>query len=352
MRMRRGTAASTSTPTDPPVTQAPVEPEADPEEPEVAPEPERPPFTPIAPEEVEVTRDVRYGADRDGFHPALLDVYKPPGDGLWPMAMLFIGGAGQGGPGRGGIDERQARLIASQGAVVFNPSSAGVSASIEAYESRFIEDPGVSCATSFAVANAADYGGDPDHLTLSGISSGAIYAAMVAMAENPPGEEYCLVPPEPVEPDTLVLWEGDWLLGYPGWDGALEANPTFFPDEWVLGQIRAGLPSTWHVLMGAPERVTGPRLAVGDPFGTGDECGRPIAPGEGGLQVPGGMCRWFELRDPTGDLRREFDELGFHDDGWLTVSEQSVLFAEHLEAAGVDHTLTAYVDLIANGTPR
>jgi hypothetical protein len=29
----------------------------------------------------------------------------------------------------------------------------------------------VSCATSFALANAAEYGGDPDTLTLSGISS-------------------------------------------------------------------------------------------------------------------------------------------------------------------------------------
>lgn len=175
-------------------------------------------------------------------------------------------------------------------------------------------------------------------------SSGAIYAAMVALAEEPPGEEYCLVPPEPVEPNALVLWEGDWILGYPVWDDALEDNPTFFEDEWVLNQIDAGTPSTWHVMSGAPDRVIGPRLLVGDPFGTGDECGRPIEPGEG-IQPLGGMCRWFELRDPIGEMRREFGQLGLYDDGWLTVSEESLHFAERSEAAaGVEYDLTIFED--------
>lgn len=137
------------------------------------------------------------------------------------------------------------------------------------------------------------------------------------------------------------------MLGYPGGDGALEDHPTFLAEEWILNQIDAGTPSTWHVMSGAPDRVIGPRLPVGDPFGTGDECGRPIEPGEG-IQPPGGMCRWFELRDTTGEMRREFGQLGLYDDGWLTVSEESLHFAERLDAAGVEHELTIFEDATHN----
>jgi acetyl esterase/lipase len=252
---------------------------------------------------------------------------------------------------------------------VFAPDNGGVSAIFASLELRFLEDSGASCATSFALVNAATYGGDPADLTLAGVSGGAMYAAIVATEDDPLGAEYCLVQPEPVEPRALVLWEGDWVLA-PWWDDALEADPDFYEDEWVLNQLPSGLESRWHVLSGPADRESRERFAVGDPFGTGDECGRPLA-GEPGMQpTTGTMCRWFELRDPSGDLRREFGELGFFDDGWLTITEASVLFAEHLEAAGIDHTFeifedaehemsspsgaaeAAYVDLIVNGTPR
>jgi acetyl esterase/lipase len=229
----------------------------------------------------------------------------------------------------------------------------------------FLEDQGASCATSVALENAAEFGGDPDEMALAGASGGAIAAAQVAIADDPPGEAYCLVPAEPVEPRAVVMWEGDWILG-PWWDNALEANPSFYEDEWVLNELDADLESTWHVMAGLPERVGRYRLAVNDPFGTGDECGRPLN-GEPGFEPipPGTMCRFLELRDSTGDLRRDFDRLGFYDDGWLTITESSVLLADRLDAAGVDHTLTiigggthddmtlegqeAYIDLIVNG---
>ena len=77
-------------------------------------------------------------------------------------------------------------------------------------------------------------------MTLAGASGGAIAAAQVAIADDPPGEAYCLVPPEPVEPRAVVMWEGDWVLGS-WWDNALEANPSFYEDEWVLNQLDAEL---------------------------------------------------------------------------------------------------------------
>ena len=323
-----------------------------------------PEFTPIAPEDVEVTRDVRYGTSRgEDYRDPLLDVYAPPGEGPWPTVMMFH--AGLGAVGGKEIVETDARLAAAQGAVVFAPDLGGFSINIAWMQFPFLEDQGASCATSFALENAAEFGGDPDEMALAGASGGAIAAAQVAIAEDPPGGAYCLVPPEPVEPRAVVMWEGDWFLG-PWWDNALEANPTFYEDEWVLNQLDTDIESTWHVMAGSLEREGLQRFAVNDPFGTGDECGRPLD-GEPGMEPipPGTTCRWLELRDPTGAVRRELDRLGFYDDGWLTISESSVLLADRLDAAGVDHTLTiiegaphedmtpegqeAYIDFIANG---
>lgn len=321
-------------------------------------------FTPVTPEEVEVTRNLRYGTTRgEDFRDPVMDVYAPPGDGPWPTVMMFHSGAGVYG-GRETV-ETDARLAAAQGAVVFAPDLGGFSINIAWTQFAFLEDQGASCATSFAIENAADFGGDPNEVTLAGASGGAIAAAQVAIADEPPGEAYCLVPPEPVEPQAVVMWEGDWFLGS-WWDDALEANPSFYEDEWVLNQLDAELESTWHVMAGPPQREDGYRYAINDPLGTGDECGRPLD-GEPGLEPipPGTMCRVLELRDPTGDLRRDFDRLGFYDDGWLTISESSVLLADRLDTAGVDHTLTiiegaphddmtpegqeAYIDFIVTG---
>ena len=339
------------------------------EEPRTTPDATEPPqtvpeSTPIAPEDVEVTRDVRYGTSRgEDYRDPLMDVYAPPGEGPWPMVMMFHAGLGA-FAGKETV-ETDARVAAAQGAVVFAPDLGGFSINIAWTQFPFLEDQGASCATSFVLENAGEFGGDPNEVTLAGVSGGALAAAQVAIADDPPGEAYCLVPPEPVEPRAVVMWEGDWVLGS-WWDNALEANPSFYEDEWVLNRLDAELKPTWHVMAGSPERQGQYRYAIDDPFGSGDECGRPLN-GEPGFEPvpPGTTCRWLELRDPTGDLRRDFDRLGFYDDGWLTITESSVLLADRLDAAGVDHTLTiiegashddmtpegqeAYIDFIVNG---
>ena len=71
---------------------------------------------------------------------------------------------------------------------------------------------GASCAVSYALANAAEHGADPETLVLVGHSGGANGAAMAGVRDATPIDD-CAVEMTPFVADRMVLVEGDWLLG-------------------------------------------------------------------------------------------------------------------------------------------
>ncbi len=293
--------------------------------------------TPMA---LEVTRDVRYGDDRDGFHPALLDVYAPVEPGPWPLVMMFHGGGGQ-FQDKSGVDP-VASVVASKGAVVVAPNTGGASADPDSRDFRILTDGAASCATWFGLDRAAEFGADPDRLTLTGFSGGANAAALVAITPDASAldTDSCHAPARPVSPDAVVAWEGDYLLA-PWWDNTLEANPAFYEEEWIWGRIGASsVDVDWHLVLGPPDRVGNDRLAVDDPFGEGDECDGAMTAGEPSVVAAGGMCRYFELRDPDRTLREAAIRLGLFDDGWLTIGDFTLLLADRLESAGLTTSVT------------
>lgn len=300
--------------------------------------------SPLVPMDVDVTRDVRYGDDREGFHPALLDVFAPADRGPWPLVMMFHGGGGQFQDKA--VVEPIARVVASKGAVVVAPNTGGPSANPNARDFRILTDGAATCATWFALEQAPNFDADPEDLTLSGFSGGANAASLLALAPDASGldVEFCQVSPRSVAADSVVAWEGDYALA-PWWDDTLEANPGFYGERWIWGRIDTSSDDViWHLVLGPPDRVGVERLPVNDPFGEGDECARPLAAGEEGVAAAGGMCRYFDLRDPSGDLRMAADRLGLFDDGWLTIGEFTLLFADQLEAAGLTTTVTVVDD--------
>ena len=84
----------------------------------------------------------------------------------------------------------------------------------------------ISCAVSFAAAHTAEYGGDPDHITLYGLSAGGNAVLMGGLAGVEPLDT-CAAPGPVVTPDALVPIDADWVLGG-GWDTQLSDDPEAF----------------------------------------------------------------------------------------------------------------------------
>lgn len=83
------------------------------------------------------------------------------------------------------------------------------------------------CAVLFAKANAAEYSGDPNHLTVIGYSAGGNAALMAAMSDLEPLET-CVTPGPGVDPQAAISIEGDLLLGAPVWDQEFIEDPEAF----------------------------------------------------------------------------------------------------------------------------
>ena len=75
-------------------------------------------------------------------------------------------------------------------------------------------------------ANTAEYGGDPGHITLYGLSAGGNAALMAGLAGADPLDT-CAATGPAVTPQALVPIEADWVLGG-GWDQQLSENPEAF----------------------------------------------------------------------------------------------------------------------------
>lgn len=262
-----------------------------------------------------VTRDIVYhsGSEEEWF-PPLLDIYAAPDGGEdLPVVVILHGGPGS-------IDKsyslysRLATDLVARGAVVFvaNWSSPLSSPDTDdALAGTLREVEGASCAVSYAVEKAVDYGGDPDRLAILGHSAGAMAASVLALRQSEQLPE-CSVEMRPLEVDRVVLWEGDWFFEDPYWDQWKDGIPT----------IRPGFtPWAW---MDADDK---PAVTLVTTKGGVAELQRcEVEPSEG----------WYPLRDPDGWFWERFQQIGAVADGCLDIGEVVSVLSDTLAAEGFE----------------
>lgn len=143
--------------------------------------------------EYEVTSDLTYA---DGV---LLDVYHPTAEGPWPVVVFAPGkGVGKNIVGYFGSS------YAERGAVAFVLTMSDDPPFLET-----VQD--IACAVRYARVTAADYGGDPDTVTLVGFSLGASAGAVAALSGDD-HTEGCVETDASALPHAFVGYEGpyDW----------------------------------------------------------------------------------------------------------------------------------------------
>jgi acetyl esterase/lipase len=302
------------------------------------------------PLEVEVTEDVRYHDDIEGYREPLLDVYAPTEGGPWPVVVMFHEG--------GGLFENKdqwdllAPLVAEQGAVVIAPTY-GIEqpedlSSFPVVEPSYFDVAPVerACVLAFVAETADDYGSDPTDVIAFGGSGGGSVAGRTVWDDNEL-DDGCLSQADPVVPHTLALVEPELMMSVS--DAELATGRTDFDEGTAWDDLARSEDTEVHLLLGS-EISLNHRFSVGDPYAD-EECGREIEPGTG-LDFPGdGECVWWELRDPDRAFREDAERLGFFDDGWFYVGEQSLLLADRLEAEGQDPTVTT-IEGLSHGIDR
>jgi pimeloyl-ACP methyl ester carboxylesterase len=267
--------------------------------------------------ELAIVRDVTYHTDTDlEWLPPLLDVYAPIGREGLPVVVMFHGGTGDIGKSYlAGL----ARATAEQGAVVFVPNygtTAAEWAVPEADASAAVAErelDAAGCAIAFAVATAADHGGDPQQLILFGHSAGG-QSGFTAGLRGPRDLPACVVEPVPFEVDGLVAYEGDWLMmGGPQpdelWGDELpKVLSAVTPWDWLEGDNRPNV----DLVVSAGGRQ---QLQRELPDHTGD---------------------WLARRDPDGQHTQRLQALGALDDDRVDVGELSELLAATMRELDYD----------------
>lgn len=262
---------------------------------------------------IEITRDVVYhsGSREEWFSP-LLDVYaaQDGGEGL-PVVVIFHGGPGAVDKGYS-MYSRLAIDLVERGAVVF---SANWSSPLshpdtdDALAGMFREVQGASCAVSYAVERAADFGGDPDKLVLLGHSAGAMVSSVIGLRQTDPLPG-CFVEMRPLEVDRVVLFEGDWLFQDPYWDQWKDGIPTirtaFTPWTWMDAEHKPAV--TLVTTKGGATELT--------------RCDVERSDG------------WYPARDPDGWFWVRFDAIGALEDGCLHLGEVASVLADTLAFEG------------------
>lgn len=132
-----------------------------------------------------------------------LDIHHPSAGGSWPVVVVLHG------VGVHRLDYTAfSTELAKAGAVVFNADWTVLASALDAATA------GAGCAARYAMAHAAEYGGDPERLIVVGHSAGAIYAGRIATGDDDPVGS-CPLDGE-VEPAALVLVAPAQLPGGPG----------------------------------------------------------------------------------------------------------------------------------------
>ena len=267
------------------------------------------PTTTPAAHEIRVFRDVRFMAERKADQPPLLDVYAPKQAGPWPLVVMLPGG----------FEHKEtymslwATRVAERGAVVFVPDWIRIhempptAKELRAVLVGMIGD--IAAAVRFARGTGARYGGDPGNLTLFGHSNGAMGATMEAFSRAP-ASKGGLKGAGSTIPESLVVFDGDYLLGDPSWDDLLAADPD-------LMQVY----TPWQYL---GRRVDFPVTVVG----SGDpDLSRPLGD-------PWAEDSWLAVRDPSGQLRRGLEGLDALQGDYSMNEDVLKLFVQRLEADG------------------
>lgn len=266
--------------------------------------------TTAPPTGVEAVWDLVYHPATEKLGEALVDVYVLPGAERAPVVVLFHG---HGCHRITSPYPALATALAELGAVVFVPDwEKGQPLTDTSREDLLAVVDGGACAVSYALAHAAEYGGDPERLVLFGHSGGANEASLVALREATPLPE-CAVPMTPFVVDGMVLWEGDWLVSSPDpWDGHGEDLPPLMEGA-----------SPWAWL------ATGPRMAV------------DLVTTRGG-QLEYKRCDLSDPdttywdRDPDGWFRQGLEAIGALDDGCIDEAEQTEILADTMREQGFD----------------
>ena len=117
-----------------------------------------------------VARGIAYGEDGR----QTLDLYAPTETGTWPVVVFFYGGGWD--SGSKDLYGWAAQALAAQGFLVALPDYRIVP---EVHFPAFVEDAAAATAHVFRIA--AEHGGDPRRLAVSGHSAGAHLAMMIAL---------------------------------------------------------------------------------------------------------------------------------------------------------------------------
>jgi len=265
---------------------------------------------------LEVVKDVEYH-HASGWTTNTLDIYHRPDAQGGPVVVLFHG---QPAPKDFPLYSEIASALVDRGAVVFVPDWGNPAATaavtpdpVEARAAQFVEDDAASCAVSYALATAEQYGADPGRLVLFGHSAGSSVTSVVALRTADPFPD-CAVSMTPFVAKGMVLWEGDWLLQDPTFDYLGEAIPMM--QEAI---------APWYWL------AAGPRLAVAHFVAAGSIAELTRC----GASDPAG---WYPLRDPDGWFRDRLEAIGAFDDDCIDVSEPTRVLADEMRAQGYDVT--------------
>ena len=260
------------------------------------------------------TRNLPYHEPVEGANEFLLDVVAPTSEGPHPVVITYHGDTTY---NTKSAMTRLAKELAGRGLVVFNATWGNLGRTPADFRDRYLGQP--ACTYWFAVAHAAEYGGDPSDISLVGFSDGATKAANVAFLEagDDPG---CLAPQSPVTPRTVVLFEGAQGLN-PALDYVFREDPDLFEDAYLWTHLDDSSVGHVHLLMD--------RQTAADPAYSSDLLVKP--PTESPEES-------VSLRDPA--LVDDIERLGLLDDGTLDMSEVSILLDDHLTAAGVASSMT------------